>query len=64
MKICSRCMKEKAESAFSKRYEGLQPYCKECAREYVKTRLESFERRFREISFPNGIKAYILKEEL
>lgn len=64
MKICSKCMKEKAEIEFSKRYDGFQPYCKECAREYAKTRLAGFERHFRELNLPNGIKAYVFKEKL
>ena len=35
MKLCNKCSREKEDFEFSKRgKKGLQPYCKECTKEY------------------------------
>lgn len=34
MKKCSKCLLDKDESSFSKKRNGLQPFCKECNNEY------------------------------
>ena len=41
MKKCWKCGIEKPESEYNRYYNGLQPSCKQCTREYLKTYRQS-----------------------
>ena len=63
VKKCPRCGKIKPVTEFNKKYNDLQPYCRECNREYPKERLERAESHFEVFELPNGVRAFKLKEE-
>lgn len=62
-KHCPKCRQIKPAEEFNRRYNGLQPYCRECNRKYPKERLETANSHFDLLVLPNGVRAFILKEE-
>lgn len=62
-KHCPKCGQIKPAEEFNRRYDGLQPYCRECNRKYPKERLEKANSHFDLLVMPNGVRAFILKKE-
>lgn len=62
-KHCAKCGQTKPVSEFNRRYDGFQPYCRECNRKYPKERLETADSHFESVVLPNGVRAFRLKKE-
>ena len=62
-KHCAKCGQIKPATEFNKRYGGVQPYCRECNRKYPRERQERADSHFNLVVLPNGVRAFILKEE-
>lgn len=62
-KHCPKCRKIKPAEEFNRRYDGLQPYCRECNRKYPKERLETANSHFDLVVLPNGVRVFTLKKE-
>ncbi len=62
-KHCPKCRQIKPAEEFNRRYNGLQPYCRECNRKYPKERLEKANSHFDLLVMPNGVRAFRLKKE-
>ena len=60
---CAKCGLSQPGAEVNKRYGGLQPYCKECNRKYPKERQERADSHFNLVVLPNGVRAFVLKEE-
>lgn len=63
VKHCAKCGQIKPINEFNRRYDGYQPYCRECNRRYPKERQERADSHFNLVVLPNGVRAFILKEE-
>ena len=62
-KHCAKCGQIMPVSEFNRRYDGFQPYCRECNRKYPKERLETADSHFELVVLPNGVRAFRLKKE-
>lgn len=63
LKKCPRCGEVKEWKDFNRKYDGYQPYCRECNRKYPQERLAEAESRFELIVLPGGIRCFQLKKE-
>ncbi len=63
VKKCAKCGQIKPAEEFNKKYNDLQPYCRECNREYPKERQARTDSHFNILELPNGVHAFVLKEE-